>query len=259
MASHPMQQCCVVGVKHEGTPKGEIKNIGDTRAYITYPENRSTQNAILIMTDVLGFEFPNVQLIADQFAANGYFTIIPDVFNGNTVPLNPGPDFDFPTWKATKMPREGTVDPIYAAVIKYLRGELGVKRLGGAGYCFGGKYVCRWLKEGGLDAGFTAHPSFVEVDELKGIKGPLSIAAAETDFIFPAEKRRETEDILKDMSVPYQMTLYSGVEHGFGVKGDLSHQRARFAKEMAFLQAVFWFDEYVKKEMHDTPIPEPGL
>lgn len=116
--------------------------------------------------------------IADQFAANGYFTIIPDVFNGNTVPFNPGPDFDFPSWKANKMPREPTVDPIYATVIKHLRGELGVKRLGGVGYCFGGKYVCRWLKEGGLDAGFTAHPSFVEVEELKGIRGPLSIAAA---------------------------------------------------------------------------------
>lgn len=214
----------------------------------------------------------NSQSIADQFAANGYFTIIPDVFNGNTVPFNPGPDFDFPSWKANKMPRQHTVDPIYATIIKYLRGELGVKRLGGVGYCFGGKYVCRWLKEGGLDAGFTAHPSFVEPEELKGIRGPLSIAAAgksygvsclrvsllwsgrrsrltdaETDMIFPAEKRRETEDILKKMSVPYQMSLYSDVEHGFGVKGDLSHQRARFAKELAFMQAVFWFDEYVKK------------
>lgn len=30
MTSHAMQQCCVVGVKHEGTPKGEIKSIGDS-------------------------------------------------------------------------------------------------------------------------------------------------------------------------------------------------------------------------------------
>jgi dienelactone hydrolase len=69
----------------------------------------------------------------------------------------------------------------------------------------------------------------------------------ETDDIFPAEKRRETEDILKETSVPYQMFLYSHVEHGFATKGDLSHDRARFAKEQAFLQAVGWFDEYVKK------------
>jgi dienelactone hydrolase len=172
------------------------------------------------------------------------------------------------------MPRPETVDPIYEEVIKYLREECGIKRLGGVGYCFGGKYVCRFLKEGGLkngglDAGYTAHPSFVDAEEVKGIKGPLSIAAAgknslgidysirptlrnnpnttETDEIFPAEKRRQTEDILKDHTVPYQMFLYSDVEHGFGVKGDRSHKKARFAKEQAFLQAVWWFGEYVKK------------
>lgn len=70
----------------------------------------------------------------------------------------------------------------------------------------------------------------------------------ETDSIFPAEKRRETEDILKEHTVPYQMFLYSDVEHGFATKGDLSHKKARFAKEQAFFQAVFWLDEHVKKE-----------
>lgn len=29
-----------------------------------------------------------------------------------------------------------------------------------------------------IDAGYVAHPSFVESDELSAIKGPLSIAAA---------------------------------------------------------------------------------
>lgn len=81
----------------------------------------------------------------------------------------------------------------------------------------------------------------------------------ETDSIFPAEKRHETEYILKEMSVPYQINLYSDVEHGFGVKGDLANQKGRFAKEQAFLQAVHWFEEYVKKENHDTPVPVPSL
>ncbi|KAH6643671.1 dienelactone hydrolase [Boeremia exigua] len=247
MASHPPDTCCAVGVKHEGTPKGSVQTIGDIRAYVSPTPDGSTDNAILLMTDVLGFAFPNVRLIADQFAANGYHTVIPDVFHGNEIPFPMPADFDFPTWKETKMPREADVDPIYTATIKYLRGKLGVKRLGGVGYCFGGKYVCRFLQPGKLDAGYTAHPSFVSEEELRGITGPLSIAAAETDQIFPAEKRRESEDILKDVGVPYHMALYSGVEHGFAVKGDLAGQRQRFAKEMAFLQAVFWFDEYVKR------------
>lgn len=47
--------------------------------------------------------------------------------------------------------------------------------------------------------------------------------------------------------MPYQIFLYSHTEHGFGVKGDLADDKARFAKEQAFSQAVLWFDEYVKK------------
>ncbi|KAF2244786.1 alpha/beta-hydrolase [Trematosphaeria pertusa] len=247
MASNPIGRCCTVGVKHEGTAKGDVKNIGDVRTYFTYPEDKSTQNAIVIFTDVMGMDFINVQLIADQFAANGYFTIVPDLFNGNVVPLNPPTDFDIMKWINEEMPRVPKVDPIIESVLKHLRGDLGVKKLGGVGYCFGGKYVCRWLKEGKLDAGYTAHPSFVDREEVEGIMGPLSIAAAETDQIFPAPKRHETEEILQKMSVPYQINLFSDVEHGFAVRCDLTKKPAKFAKEQAFLQAVAWFDEHVKQ------------
>ena len=34
MASHQPGQCCTVGVKHEGTPTGEMKSIGDSRCLL---------------------------------------------------------------------------------------------------------------------------------------------------------------------------------------------------------------------------------
>ena len=48
------------------------------------------------------------------------------------------------------------------------------------------------------------------------------------------------------MKIPYQINLFSDVVHGFAVRGDLSKPRQKFAKEQAFLQAVHWFDEYLK-------------
>lgn len=145
------------------------------------------------------------------------------------------------------MPRPASVDPLYAAVLAHLRAQ-GTARIGGVGYCFGAKYVCRFLAAGaGLDAGFIAHPSFVDADEVRGVSGPLSIAAATRDEIFPAEKRRLTEEILLAGEVPWQMTLYSHVEHGFATKGDLASERGRWAKERAFAQAVEWLDEFVKR------------
>lgn len=93
--------------------------------------------------------------------------------------------------------------------------------------------------------GFIAHPSFVEEAELEAITGPLSIAAAETDSIFPANLRHKSEEILQKVGKPYQINLYSGVAHGFSVRCDMSVRAQRWAKEQAFVQAVQWFDEYL--------------
>ena len=173
---------------------------------------------------------------------------MPDIWEGDNVPLNWEPTSTFPLgpWMGKHGPNK--VEPIAEAAIKALREEYGVERVGGVGYCLGAKYVCRYLAEAkGLDAGFIAHPSATSGDEVKGVKGGLSIAAAETDDLFPVAKRHETEEILKGMDVPYQISLYSDVDHGFALKADLEKPRTKFAAETAFAQAVTWFNEYVKK------------
>lgn len=87
--------------------------------------------------------YPNTQLLADSFAAKGYTTLIPDVFNGDAIPLNKFPTVDLMGWLAKgfdgKSPHTTEqVDPIVIAGIKKLK-ELGVSKIGGVGYCFGAK------------------------------------------------------------------------------------------------------------------------
>jgi dienelactone hydrolase len=202
----------------------------------------------------MGLQLNNTKLLCDDFARAGYLVVAPDVFAGDPVPeslLSPdgslAGNFDWAGWTGRHTVKD--VEPILDATIAALKSEYGVKHLGAAGYCFGGKYVVRYLAPGkGVEVGFVAHPSLVEAEELKAIDGPLSIAAAETDQICPPEKRRETEEILlgKEQRVPFQITLYSDVEHGFAVRTDLSDRRKKFAKESAYCQAVRWFDEWLK-------------
>jgi len=78
--------------------------------------------------------------MADQFAANGYYTIIPDLFNGDPMKLNPPEGFEFPKWLTTgtggKNPHTFEyVDPIVEKSIKYLQ-DKGYKKIGAVGYCF---------------------------------------------------------------------------------------------------------------------------
>lgn len=73
----------------------------------------------------------------------------------------------------------------------------------------------------------------------------LTLVITEIDSIFPAEKRHETEVILAETKQPYQLSLFSGVEHGFSTRANLSNTNARFAKEQAFIQAVSWFNHHL--------------
>jgi hypothetical protein len=45
---------------------------------------------------------------------------------------------------------------------------------------------------------------------------------------------------------PYQINLFGGVAHGFAVRGDLSKPQNKYAKELAFVQAVAWFNYHVE-------------
>ncbi|KAJ4037731.1 hypothetical protein NW761_006187 [Fusarium oxysporum] len=211
------------------------------------PEKAKNSTAVLFLPDIMGI-WQNSRLLADEFAARGYLTLLLDTYNGDPIPVNPG-KVDIPTWLSggstgDNPHDEAAVDPIVRDAVKVLKEEYGVRKLGAVGYCFGAKYVIRHFTSG-IDAGFIAHPSSVSPDDLAAIEGPLSIAAAELDHIFPAKKRHDAEKILQMAGKQYQLTLYSRVGHGFAVRCDLSQREQRWAKEQAFYQAIAWFDEHV--------------
>lgn len=168
----------------QGKSVGEIKPLNGIPTYITRPESKDTTYGVLILPDVIGHEFVNVQLVADQLAANGYLTVVPDLFEGDPVPLNRPDDFNLQGWLKGHQPDK--VDPIVEKAIDGMKKDLGVKHIAAIGYCFGARYVARFAAKGkGIDVGYMAHPSFVSAEELKGVAAPLSIAAAGTSSAHP--------------------------------------------------------------------------
>lgn len=84
--------------------------------------------------------------MTDQFAANGYTTVLVDLFNGDPIEVNSMGKIDLYKWLAEgsdgKNPHTmEVVDLIVEKALKYLKEEMGAKKIGAVGYCFGAK-VC---------------------------------------------------------------------------------------------------------------------
>ncbi|CAN8100444.1 unnamed protein product [Discula destructiva] len=229
----------------QGEASGEIRSISNgTQVYFTGPADAET--GVLFLTDIFGINFINSQLVADSYGAQGYYTIMPDLFRGDPVPVDRASTFDFAGWQARNQP--ATIDPVIQRALDDITAHTSIKRLGVVGYCFGGKYVARWLGRGvpAIVAGYTAHPSNVAAAEWAAVGAPLSIANAELDTTWPLPQARLAEDILRNASIAWQLNTYSDVPHGFGIRANESLPLQVFAKEQAFVQAVTWFDTFVR-------------
>lgn len=237
MASNPPGSCCTVANFHEGTAAGKHETVFGLDTYVTGAD-KSDSRVIVILTDIYGHKFNNTLLVADEFAKAGYKVFIPDILKGDPIV---GPITDFPAW-LSRHTNEIT-RPIVDEFLKSLREQVGESAfIGVVGYCFGAKYTIQHLAEDGLaTVGAIAHPSFVAIEEVAAIKKPLVISAAEIDPIFTTELRHETEAKLAEIKARYQLTLFSGVEHGFSIKGDINDPVVRYAKEKTLSDQLQWF------------------
>ena len=108
---------------------------------------------------------PNAQLLADDYARNGFKVVVPDIFP-DAAPgdaLEPGVinvTFDFGQW----LGRNGAhvTEPVVRKVVAALR-EQGVKRFGALGYCYGARVVFNLAFDNELDVIVVSHPSLLQV------------------------------------------------------------------------------------------------
>ncbi|KII87465.1 hypothetical protein PLICRDRAFT_125453 [Plicaturopsis crispa FD-325 SS-3] len=245
-------QNCVKGVRHEGTPTGKFETIGGVRTYVATPTTEySKDTAILFLPGAFGLELSNNPLLADDFANNGFLTVIPDYLNGDSVPTDALAleNFDVAKWIQNHGPAQ--TRPPLDAVIAALKAD-GITKLGAVGYCFGGRYVFDLAFDDVIQVSVVNHPSLLEapgdLQKYRDVaKAPLLINSCELDDQYTFEKQKIGDEILGDgkYAPGYERNYFAGCEHGFAVRGDLSNPLVKAGKEGAFKSAVQWFRKYL--------------
>ncbi|KAK4556662.1 hypothetical protein LTR86_006233 [Recurvomyces mirabilis] len=223
----PSGECCMKGTIHEGQPRGTYESIASVNTYVARPDpSKANGNIVLYFPDVWGL-FTNGLLIVDGFADAGYLTLALDYFRDDPVWKHrknrkdrSDPTFDYEAWKVKHTTYADEYVPKWVEVVKEQYGCTETK-FACVGYCFGAPYVCNELAKTTVVAGAFAHPAFLKDHHFSNLQKPLFLSCSEIDHTFETASRRKALDIMQEAKKTYQLQLFSGVEHGFALRGDL--------------------------------------
>ncbi|KAK0430812.1 Alpha/Beta hydrolase protein [Armillaria borealis] len=238
-------ECCFTAVKHEGTPAGRIDIIDGVPTYVSEPPAAKAVDktmVVLYLADVYGPMYINNQLVQDYFASQGFIVVGVDYFLGDPVYIHTEPDFDRPAWMEKSKQQAKELMPRWLNAIREKYGE--DAQYSAVGYCFGAPFVLDLAARVDIVAGATAHPAFLTEDHFKNIKKPLLLSCAEIDRTFPLESRRRAEDILIEIKASYCFQVFSGVKHGFALRGDPNVGDTRWAKEESARGIANWIHHF---------------
>ncbi|KAM1304539.1 hypothetical protein ACFX1X_022304 [Malus domestica] len=220
---------------------GHVESLGGLDSYVTGSPDSNL--AVLLISDVYGFEAPNLRKLADKVAAAGFFVVVPDFLNKD--PYAPE-DANRPisVWIKDHGPDKGFEDA--KPVLEALKSK-GVSAIGAAGFCWGAKVVVELSKHALIQAAVLCHPSLVTVDDIKEVKVPISILGAEIDRMSPPEVVKQFEEVLTAKpEVKSHVKIFPKVSHGWTVRYSVEDEAACKSAEEAHQDLLKWFLNHVK-------------
>ncbi|KAK4771673.1 hypothetical protein SAY87_032205 [Trapa incisa] len=220
---------------------GHLEKIAGLNAYVTgLPESKLT---VVLVSDVFGFEAPNLRKLADKVAAAGFYVIVPDYFKGD--PCNPEiAERPFAVWLKDHGYEKGFDET--KLIVEALKGK-GLSPVGAAGFCWGAKVVVELSKRGLIEAAVMLHPSFVTVEDIKAVTVPICILGAEIDQMSPPALLKQFEEALAAKTeVDAFVKIFPKVSHGWTVRYDVGNAEAVKCAEEAHLDMNEWFVKYLK-------------
>ncbi|KAL5541691.1 hypothetical protein UlMin_009401 [Ulmus minor] len=222
---------------------GHVEKLGGFKSYVTGSPN--SKFAILLASDIFGYEAPNLRKLADNVAGAGFFVVVPDFHRGDYyVTEDCGGHRPIGVWLQDHGTDKGFEDA--KLVIEDLKSK-GVKAIGAAGFCWGAKVVVGLSKFKLIQAGVLLHPSFVTLDDIKEVKVPIAILGAEIDQLSPPELVKQFQEILSSKSeIKCLVKIFPKVVHGWTMRYDDQDEAACKPAEEAHQNMLEWLVEHVK-------------
>ncbi|KAG2727379.1 hypothetical protein I3843_01G150000 [Carya illinoinensis] len=193
-------QCCSnPPTLNSNAGAGHVEQLGGLSSYVS--GSPDSKRAVLLISDVFGYEAPNLRKLADKVAKS---------------------------------------------VIEAVKSK-GASAVGAAGFCWGAKVVVELAKSELIQSAVLLHPSFVTVEDIKGVKAPIAVLGAEIDNLSPPELLKQFEEVLAAKpEVDGYVKIFPKVSHGWTVRYNVEDEAVVKSAEEAHQNLLEWFDKCVK-------------
>lgn len=190
---------------------------GEIPAYVAKPSGEP-RGAIIVIQEIFGVN-PGIVKKADDWAAQGYLAVAPDVFWRQEAGLEFDADvpeqFNAAVGYMMKHDFDEGIRDV-EAVIHWIRGKAGVPRVGLIGFCMGGRVAYMAATRTDIDASVGYYGVMIDkmLGEKNAIANPLMLHVPTADGFVPADAQKAMHDGLDDHA---KVTIhdYDGLDHGF--------------------------------------------
>jgi carboxymethylenebutenolidase len=219
---------------------------GSFQGYLATPKT-GTGPAVIILQEIFGVN-AHIRSVADQYAADGYIALAPDIFwrTQPRVELGyEGADRQKAMELLQKTDVERTVADIGAAA-SALRSQPGVSgKVAAIGYCFGGRLAYLAAAQGSIDVGVAYYGGGIQtqLDQADKIKVPMQFHYGELDAHIPVSAVGEVRERFAGRN-DAEVYLYPNADHGFNC-GERASYNAQ-ASALAHGRTLTFLGEHLK-------------
>ncbi len=191
---------------------------GAFAAWLARPQGEATA-AIIVVQEIFGVN-AGMRRKADDFAAQGYLAIVPDMAWRFAPHFEANPDQPEQLDRAMALRTQLDLDKGIAdteAAIRFLRGEMPRgRKVGVVGFCWGGSiaYLAATRTDTDASVGYYGRQIAEHLREAHAIARPLLLHFGTDDPTIPAEMRRQVHEAL-DGHAGVTIHDYEGAGHGF--------------------------------------------
>ncbi|CAN7257702.1 MULTISPECIES: dienelactone hydrolase family protein [Duganella] len=202
---------------------------GSFGAYVSLPRGGKGPGIVLLQ-EIFGVN-QHIRNVADQYAADGYVVIAPDLFWRNGARIELG--YDDAGWKRAVELMNATdfalAQTDIAATVKTLRALDGVEgKIASIGYCFGGRLSYHTAANGLVDAAVCYYGGGIQnaLERAGQIKVPMLMHFGSADSHIPLTAVTSIAERFDDND-QVEIHVYADAEHGFNCNHRSSYnQRA---------------------------------